>query len=186
MLSGGIDTTGLAGSPRTRRGGVEVRRRQGNTLTPTPRNFRPGSPAGSWSSGPALGRTSSPLSQSLSCERRRGGCASFHARARRFLSPAGRHRPRLRGSGRHAPHRSPCGPPPPRAWSRPSWRSARLDSLGATAAGGSLVPRDAAAFGTGGRRGLCGAGLGRRPRARSPPASALAAFAFRGFGVERR
>ena len=103
MLSGGIDTTGLAGSPRTRRGGVEVRRRQGNTLTPTPRNFRPGSPAGSWSSGPAPGRTSSPLSQSLSCERRRGGCASFHARARRFWSPAGRQPPQRQRPTRPSP-----------------------------------------------------------------------------------
>ena len=34
------------------------------------------------------------------------------------------------------------------------------------------------------RRWLCSAGLGRRPRATSPPASALAAFAFRGFRVE--
>lgn len=65
-----------------------------------PGNFTPGSPPGFWSSGPALGRTSSPRSQSLSCDHRRGGCASFQTGVRPFLSPARRYRPRPRGCGR--------------------------------------------------------------------------------------
>lgn len=69
------------------------------SLSP-PGNFTPGSPPGFWSSGPALGRTSRPCSQTLSCERRRGGCASFQTGVRPFLSPADRCRSCPRGSGR--------------------------------------------------------------------------------------
>lgn len=65
MPSGEVDKETLCGRLRTRRGrgSSDVRRRHGNMRTQAPGNFKPGSSPSSWSSGPALGRTSSPHPQ---------------------------------------------------------------------------------------------------------------------------
>lgn len=158
------------------------------TPSPAPGNFTPGSPPGFWSSG-RPGRTSRPRSQTLSCERRRGRCASFQTGVRPFMVPADRPGP-ARGGGRVKAAADTPLTAHPMVLFHSSLESALSGAvpawapLDAAAACGSLAPCNAAASGPAREAWLCSAGLGRRPRATSPPASALAAFAFRGFRVE--
>ena len=160
---GGVDKETLCGRPRTRRGRAssDVRRRHGNMRTQAPGNFKPGSSSSSWSSGPALGRTSSPHPQPYPVSAKWADART----PRSGLSPSGPQHVGVRSAPEVAAalRQRPTRPSPLTGWSSStrSPESALMalcppGSLGATAAGPSLAPRDAAASGTCGRRGLRG------------------------------
>lgn len=160
-----------------------MRRRHGNVRTQAPGKFTPAPSPDSWSSGPALGRISSPQPQPqpqaypVSAE---GAAARAPGAGLSPFDPV-----RLTPEVAARVEQRPTGPKPLTGWSSstPSPESALMawcppGCLGATAAGPRLLPRDAEVSRTCGRRGLGGARLGRLPR--SPPASARPSFAIPG------